>query len=250
MSEASAANLPNPELNASDKAPAVQAMFAEIAPSYDRLNHLLSLNIDKRWRRFTVNHLRDVLARPDALALDLCCGTADLTLELAQHARTIGADFCHPMLVIGNDKIAQRQARRATLAEADALRVPFADQCADAVTVAFGLRNLANVAGGLAEMHRLLKPGGRAAILEFSRPIVPGFREAFAFYFHHILPRIGALVSGSGGAYAYLPQSVSNFPDQKRLAALMSEAGFTNVRYHNLSLGIAALHLGERAKTL
>lgn len=246
MAEAKNAPLPNPQLNAADKAPAVQAMFAEIAPSYDRLNHLLSLNIDKRWRRFTVNKLKDVLSRPDALALDLCCGTADLTLELAQHARTVGADFCHPMLVIGNEKVA-RQNRRASLSEADAMRLPFADQCADAVTVAFGLRNLANVPGGIAEMYRVLKPGGRAAILEFSRPILPGYREAFAFYFHHILPRIGGLISGSYNAYTYLPKSVGNFPDQKRLAALMTEAGFTNVHYHNLSLGVAALHLGERA---
>lgn len=246
MADTKTADLPNPELNAADKAPAVQAMFAEIAPSYDRLNHLLSLNIDKRWRRFTVNHLKDVLARPNALALDLCCGTADLTLELSQHARTVGADFCHPMLVIGNEKVARSQ-RRAALSEADAMRLPFADQCADVVTVAFGLRNLANVSVGLAEMYRVLKPGGRAAILEFSRPIVPGFREAFAFYFHHILPRIGGLISGSYNAYTYLPKSVGNFPDQKRLATLMTETGFQRVRYHNLSLGIAALHLGERA---
>lgn len=245
MAEVKNADLPNPEFNA-DKAPAVQAMFAEIAPSYDRLNHLLSLNIDKRWRRFTVNKLKDVLDRPNSLALDLCCGTADLTLELSQHARTVGADFCHPMLVIGNEKIAERQAQRASLSEADALHLPFADQCVDVVTVAFGLRNLANVPGGIAEMYRVLKPGGRAAILEFSRPIVPGFREAFAFYFHHILPRIGGLISGSYNAYTYLPKSVGNFPDQKRLATLMTEAGFQRVRYHNLSLGIAALHLGER----
>ncbi len=248
MPEASLPNpeLPNPELNASDKAPAVQAMFAEIAPSYDRLNHLLSLNIDKRWRRYTVSKLIDVLQRPNALALDLCCGTADLTLELSQRARTVGADFCHPMLVIGNEKIAARQARRASLSEADSMRLPFADQCVDAATVAFGLRNLANVSVGLAEMYRVLKPGGRAAILEFSRPIVPGFREGFEFYFHHILPRIGGLLSGSREAYTYLPKSVSNFPDQKRLAAMMKDVGFANVRYHNLSLGIAALHLGDR----
>ena len=238
-------DIPNPQFNTA-KGAAVQEMFAQIAPSYDRLNHLLSLNIDKRWRRFTVKKLADVLARPNALALDLCCGTADLTLELAQHARVVGADFCHPMLVIGNDKLAQQQARRASLSEADALHLPFADSCADAVTVAFGLRNLENVPGGLAEIYRVLKPGGRAAILEFSRPILPGFREAFAFYFHHILPRIGSLISGSSVAYTYLPKSVSNFPDQKRLAEMMRQTGFSNVRYHNLSLGIAALHLGDR----
>lgn len=237
---------PNPELNAAGKTGAVRAMFSDIAPSYDRLNHLLSLNIDKIWRRFTVKKLMDVLQRPDSIALDLCCGTADLTLELEKHARVIGCDFCHPMLVIGNEKIAERQAGRATLAEGDALHLPFGDQSFDAVTNAFGLRNLESVETGLAEIHRVLKPGGRAAILEFSRPVVPVFRQAFEFYFHNILPRIGALISGSSVAYTYLPKSVSNFPDQKRLAEMMRSAGFVNVRYHNLSVGIAALHLGER----
>lgn len=237
---------PNPEFNAQGKSHAVRAMFAEIAPSYDRLNHLLSLNIDKRWRRYTVGKLLDVLQRPNALALDLCCGTADLTLELARHARVLGSDFCHPMLVIGHDKVAANGSTRVVLAEADALRLPFADACADAVTVAFGLRNLENVQGGLNEMYRVLKPGGRAAILEFSRPLLPGFRQLFEFYFHHVLPRIGALVSGSRSAYSYLPQSVGNFPDQQGLAEMMRQAGFGNVRYHNLSGGIAALHLGER----
>jgi demethylmenaquinone methyltransferase/2-methoxy-6-polyprenyl-1,4-benzoquinol methylase len=237
---------PNAEFNAQGKHNAVRAMFAEIAPSYDRLNHLLSVNIDKVWRRFTVKKLKDVLDRPGATALDLCCGTADLTLELAPNARVIGCDFCHPMLVIGNEKIAAQQARSATLAEGDALHLPFADQSFDVVTVAFGLRNLESVDGGLAEIFRVLKPGGRAAVLEFSRPVIPVFRQLFEFYFHHILPRIGALVSGSKGAYTYLPKSVSNFPHQKQLVDMMHTVGFTNVRYHNLSGGIAALHLGER----
>jgi demethylmenaquinone methyltransferase / 2-methoxy-6-polyprenyl-1,4-benzoquinol methylase len=237
--------VPNPALNVG-KRHAVRQMFAEIAPSYDRLNHLLSINIDKAWRRFTVKQLADVLARPDAIALDLCCGTADLALELERQTRVIGCDFCHPMLVIGNEKIAAQRARRIALAEGDALSLPFADASFDAVTIAFGLRNLEHVEGGLAEIYRVLKPGGRAAVLEFSRPIVPIFRQLFTFYFNHILPRIGALISGSGGAYTYLPQSVNNFPDQKRLAELMRQAGYTNVRYHNLSGGIAALHLGER----
>lgn len=238
--------MPNPELNASGKTGAVRTMFAEIAPSYDRLNHLLSVNIDKRWRRLTVAKLKDVLSRTDATALDLCCGTADLTLELAPHARVIGCDFCHPMLVIGNQKIAAGQALRAALAEGDALHLPFADASFDVVTVAFGLRNLENVEKGLAEIFRVLKPGGRAAILEFSKPVFPVFRQAFEFYFHKILPRIGALISGSKGAYSYLPRSVRNFPDQKRLAEMMRRAGFAKVHYHNLSGGIAALHLGDR----
>src|SRR5262245_26542355 len=125
---------PSPELNAAGKTRAVRAMFAEIAPSYDRLNHLLSINVDRLWRRFTVKKLKDALSRPDALALDLCCGTADLTLELEKHSRVIGCDFCHPMLVIGNEKIKARQVRRALLAEGDALRLPFADRSFDVVT--------------------------------------------------------------------------------------------------------------------
>ena len=238
---------PSAEMNAPGKDRAVRAMFAEIAPSYDRLNHLLSVNIDKRWRRFTVGKLKDVLARPEAVALDLCCGTADLTLELARQARVIGCDFCHPMLVIGRDKVAAQGMARASLAEGDALRLPFADAGFDAVTVAFGLRNLEHVEGGLAEIWRVLKPGGRAAVLEFSRPVFPLFRKAFEFYFHRLLPRIGALISGSSEAYSYLPASVRAFPDQASLAEMMRQAGFVNVRYHNLSGGIAALHLGERA---
>jgi demethylmenaquinone methyltransferase/2-methoxy-6-polyprenyl-1,4-benzoquinol methylase len=238
---------PNPEFNAPGKDRAVRAMFAEIAPSYDRLNHLLSMNIDRRWRRFTIGKLRDVLAKPNALALDLCCGTADLTLELEPHVRVIGCDFCHPMLVIGHQKMGRHpdQSTRMMLTEGNALQLPFASESFDVVTIAFGLRNLERVDQGLAEILRVLKPGGRVAILEFSRPILPIFRQLFEFYFHNILPRIGALISGSSTAYTYLPQSVSNFPDQKRLAEMMRGIGFTNVKYHNLSAGIAALHLGE-----
>ena len=238
---------PNPQFNAMGKHAAVRTMFAEIAPTYDRLNHLLSVNIDKRWRRLVGNKLADVLVRPDAMVLDLCCGTADLTLELsaqAPHARVIGCDFCHPMLVLGRDKIPTPS--RAKLIEGDALHLPFADASFDAVTNAFGLRNLEHVESGLHEIHRVLKTDGRVAILEFSRPIFPLLREAFGFYFTKILPRIGALVSGSRQAYTYLPASVSQFPDQKRLAGMMHDAGFVDVNYLNLSAGIAALHLGTK----
>lgn len=238
---------PNPELNAAGKQPLVRAMFAEIAPTYDRLNHLLSVNIDKRWRRFTVKKLADVIAHSDAKILDLCCGTGDLTLALTQaapHANVVGCDFCHPMLTAGQHKFAA--TNNTILIEGDALRLPFAAQSFDAITVAFGLRNLENVQAGLGEIYRLLKPGGRAAILEFSRPVVPLLRPAFQFYFTKILPRIGALVSGSRQAYTYLPASVRYFPQQTELAAIMTEVGFSQVRYHNLSAGIAALHLGEK----
>ncbi len=244
---------PSAEMNAPGKDRAVRAMFAEIAPSYDRLNHLLSINIDKRWRRLVVRKLEDVIARPETLALDLCCGTGDLTLELARKTRVIGCDFCHPMLLIGRDKLTSRQgagadgANRAFLTEGDAMHLPFADRQFEAVTIAFGLRNLVNVEGGLAEIYRVLKPGGRAAVLEFSQPVLPILRKIFGVYFHQILPRVGALLSGSRFAYRYLPDSVRGFPNQRRLAEMMVEAGFVNVRFDNLSGGIAAVHLGDRA---
>ena len=193
--------------------------------------------------------LEDVLAPENAIALDLCCGTGDLTIELANKARVVGCDFCHPMLAIGRRKIiSHKSTHSVTLAEADALQLPFADGRFSAVTVAFGLRNLGHVQDGLAEMLRVLKPGGRAAVLEFSQPVVPLLRHAFGFYFHRILPRIGSMISGSTSAYTYLPDSVRAFPDQEHLAAMMRETGFTKVRYQNLSGGIAALHLGERAR--
>jgi len=129
--------IPNPELNASGKDRAVRMMFAEIAPSYDKLNHLLSVNIDKLWRRFTVNKLRDTLSRPNALALDLCCGTADLTMEIEPYSRVIGCDFCHPMLILGNEKLTLKKVRKALLTEGDALCLPFADASFDVVTIAF-----------------------------------------------------------------------------------------------------------------
>ncbi len=228
-----------------DKAARVRKMFEQIAPRYDLLNHTLSLNVDKRWRRFVVEKLADRLARPGARALDLCCGTADLSLELGRHAPTVGIDFCHPMLKIGLEKVRTR-ASAVELAEGDALRVPLADGGFDAVTMAFGLRNLESVEGGLREIHRLLKADGRAAVLEFSRPRVPVFRGLFQFYFNRILPLIGNAVSGSRFAYRYLPDSVREFPDQKTLAVIMRAVGFSNVRYYNLFGGVAAVHLGDK----
>jgi demethylmenaquinone methyltransferase/2-methoxy-6-polyprenyl-1,4-benzoquinol methylase len=224
----------------------VQRMFAAIAPRYDWLNHLLSLNTDRLWRRLTVKQLRPVLQWPGALALDLCCGTADLALELGPYASVVGLDFCHPMLVLAQAKIERRHAP-VSLAEGDALNLPFPSEQFDVVTIAFGLRNLESTEPGLAEIYRMLKPGGKAAILEFSRPVVPVFSHLFRFYFRHLLPRIGTLISGVNGPYQYLHASVQSFPDQEQLAALMRQAGFVNVTYHNLSGGIAALHVGEKA---
>lgn len=223
---------------------AVRDMFAGIASRYDLLNHVLSLNIDRRWRRAVSGVLSDVLSCPEASVLDVACGTGDLSIELAHsaNARVIGTDFCRPMLAVARTKIAAAK-RHIPLVEGDAMELPFADASFDAVTIAFGLRNLPNVAEGLRELHRILKPGGRLAVLEFSTPVLPGFGRLFNLYFSHILPRIGGAVSGSRGAYEYLPDSVSKFPDQGELARLMREIGFSDVSYRNLTGGIAALHL-------
>lgn len=222
-------------------------MFAGIAGRYDFLNHFLSANTDTRWRRLVAKRLKPTLAGAEARVLDVACGTGDLSLEIAKEtgAQVIGTDFCRPMLEIAARK-ASTSAASVPFVEGDALKLPFVDNAFDAVSIAFGLRNLSSVEGGLKELWRVLKPTGRVAILEFSRPVVPGFRSLFQFYFTRVLPRIGGMVSGSRGAYEYLPDSVSRFPDQKELAAMMSEVGFVEVEYQNLTGGIAALHLGTR----
>jgi demethylmenaquinone methyltransferase / 2-methoxy-6-polyprenyl-1,4-benzoquinol methylase len=222
---------------------AVREMFSGIAGKYDLLNHLLSLNIDKSWRRTVRGMLSDVLQRKDAAVLDVACGTGDLSLELKRDAaaRIIGTDFCRPMLAIAAGKSPNVFI---PYVEADAMSLPFPANSFDAVTIAFGLRNLPNVDNGLRELARILKPDGRLVVLEFSSPVVPGFRQLFNFYFGRILPRIGGLVSGSRAAYTYLPDSVAKFPDQKGLAAKFENVGFANVEYQNLTGGIAAIHTG------
>ncbi len=226
---------------------AVRDMFSRIAGRYDLLNHVLSLNIDKRWRRIVADELRFTLNDPKALVLDVACGTGDLAIELNKDAQAaiLATDFCRPMLSVAQTKN-ENGSDAIPYIEADALVLPFGDDSFDAVTIAFGLRNLANIADGLAELSRILKAGGTLAVLEFSAPIVPGFGQLFNFYFSHILPRIGGLVSGSRGAYEYLPDSVSKFPNQKKLAGLMAATGLTTVKYKNLTGGIAALHTGVK----
>lgn len=237
------------QLNAKEAAHAraVREMFAGIAGRYDLLNHVLSLNIDKRWRRIVSAELREILGDENATVLDVACGTGDLSLELNKNAKAqiIGTDFCRPMLDKAQSKSVD-EPRAIPYIESDALALPFDDNLFDAVTIAFGLRNLANVADGLAELRRVLKPGGRLVVLEFSAPVVPGFGRLFNFYFSHVLPRIGGAVSGSRGAYEYLPDSVSKFPNQQKLVALMERTGFETVKYRNLTGGIAALHSGEK----
>lgn len=230
-----------------EHARAVREMFSGIAKKYDFLNHFLSVNTDKRWRRLVSKKLKDVLDRADALVLDVACGTGDLSVELqtAGKAKVVGTDFCRPMLEIAFDKN-EKNHTSIPYIEADGMNLSFADNTFDAVTIAFGLRNFSNWQDGLVELHRILKKGGRLAILEFSAPVVPGFKQIFNLYFTQVLPRIGGAVSGSRGAYEYLPDSVQRFPDQKGLAKMMEETGFSGVEYKNLTGGIAALHTGTK----
>ena len=225
----------------------VREMFSRISPKYDFLNHFLSGNIDKRWRKLVTEKLESVLDDENALVLDVACGTGDLAVELQKNAKAkiIGTDFCRPMLAIAKEKNAPENLFIPYL-EADGMNLSFADETFDALTIAFGLRNFSNWQDGLKELHRILKVGGKLVILEFSAPVVPGFRQAFQFYFTKILPKIGGVFSGSRGAYEYLSESVARFPDQKGLLKMMLETGFSEVEYKNLTGGIAAIHLGVK----
>ena len=227
----------------------IRDMFSAIAYRYDLLNHLLSFNIDKLWRRKAVNLLRKDLVRDRGLCLDLCCGTADLALEMSRRgkAQIVGCDFSHPMLQLGRQKIwKQNLDARIQVIEGDGLNLPFPSQTFDALGIAFGLRNLESVAGGLCEMCRVLKPGGKLIVLEFSKPTNPLFHKLFHFYFFSVLPGIGNYISKHKHAYTYLPNSVSQFPDQAELAKTLAHCGFQKVGYMNLSGGIAAIHYGEK----
>jgi demethylmenaquinone methyltransferase/2-methoxy-6-polyprenyl-1,4-benzoquinol methylase len=219
-------------------------MFGRVAPRYDLLNHLLSFNIDRGWRKVMTASLAPVLSRPDARILDLCCGTGDVLLELQRESasRVYGADFCHPMLLE-----AKAKARFNPLFEADALRLPLADRSLDAITIAFGFRNLANYTDGLRELRRVLRPGGILAILEFSHPPRLLMKVSYGLYLRVLLPLVGGLISGSLSAYSYLPNSIRKFPTADELRSLMLQAGFTQADYHLLTGGIAALHLGACA---
>ena len=229
---------------ANEHAGRVREMFAGIAKRYDLLNHLLSGNVDKRWRRIVAKRVSEKISSSSSLILDVACGTGDLSLTLFENtgARVVGTDFCRPMLEIAAGKTSDR----IPLIEGDALDLPFRDGSFEVVTIAFGLRNLASVEGGLAELRRVLKPGGWVAVLEFSRPANAMMRPLFGLYFHKVLPLMGGIVSGSPMAYSYLPASVQKFPDQEQLSLLMKQAGFEQVQFENLTGGIAALHMGKR----
>ena len=229
----------------------VRAMFGRVAPRYDLANHLLSFNIDRYWRARTVKRVRHVLLRPDTRALDLCCGTGDLliALQARRNGAVLGSDFCHPMLTAANAKLSGRR-QSSKLFEADALKLPLSAASLDLVTVAFGFRNLANYEQGLAEMRRVLRPGGLAAILEFSQPPNALFRAAYTAYSRHLLPIVGGALSGSRDAYRYLPESVRKFPSPEELARKMAAAGFTRVTFERMTGGIVTLHLGYAGAAL
>ncbi len=227
----------------------VRGMFGRVAPRYDFLNHLLSLEVDRWWRRTVARRFRHTLERPGARVLDLCCGTADLAVSLAKvahpSARILGADFCRPMLERARDKLLRRRLV-PMLAEADALVLPFADSSFHLVTAAFGFRNLADYEAGLREIFRVLMPGGEIGILEFSQPQSALLGPLYNFYFRHVLPRVGSAFSGDSGAYQYLVKSVAEFPSPEGFACWMREAGFTEVAFQTLTGGIACLHTGQR----
>lgn len=224
----------------------VQRIFSDIAPRYDLLNRLLSLGIDRAWRRRALAVL-GWERRPAGVYLDVCAGTLDVGAALSRRpgfrGRIIGADFAYPMLRAGAGK-----AARATLTPvvADALQLPLAAESCDGAIVAFGIRNVADLDAGLAEVYRVLAPGARFVILEFSTPRVPMVRAAYLLYFHRVLPVIGGLISGHPTAYRYLPESVAAFPETDALARRMTAVGFANVRFQALTLGIAAIHVGEK----
>jgi len=230
----------------------VREMFTRIAPRYDLLNHLLSGQMDKRWRKRTAKELQHILDRKDATALDLCCGTGDLAFSLTRsgRARIIGADFSHSMLVRAREKSAGlvKGSPAVPFFEADALRLPFADSSFDLVTSAFGFRNLANYEAGLREILRVLKPGGTIAILEFTEPAPGLMGDIYRFYCQRVLPKIGGLISGDPAAYAYLPKSVARFFRPEEFVTQMQEVGFTNRRYVLMTLKSVALHLAVRPK--
>ena len=227
----------------------IRRMFGHIAPSYDLLNHLLSLNIDHYWRWCTT---RLVPPAGDAPILDLCTGTGDLALAYDRAAAgrvpIVGADFCHEMLVRARDKAERKgAASRVRFVEADAQRLPFPDSHFQIACVAFGLRNVTDTDRGIAEMVRVTRPGGRVTILEFSRPRGWFFGRMYRFYFRRLLPLVGGLVSRDGDdAYRYLPESVMEFPDGEALAERLRGHGLTGVTWRPFTFGIATLYVGVK----
>ncbi len=229
--------------------PRVRRMFASIAGRYDLLNHLLSLNIDKTWRNFTV---RKVPPQPGLPVLDCCTGTADLALAYDRSAQgqspVVGSDFCRPMLQHGWRKVKKAGVEgRVRLIEADTQNLPWADDTFGVVTVAFGLRNVSDTGRGLDEMVRVTSPGGQVAVLEFSKPTNPVLGSVYKTFFRHVLPRVGqAIAPNDDNAYNYLPNSVLQFPEGQTLLNLMGKHGLIDLRLYPLTFGIATLYVGRK----
>jgi demethylmenaquinone methyltransferase/2-methoxy-6-polyprenyl-1,4-benzoquinol methylase len=226
---------------------AVRQMFSSIAPHYDLLNHVLSLNVDRYWWWRTARRFRQILRSADASVLDLCCGTGDMTFALyrqagANGASIVGADFAHPMLCRAVEKSLKLSLQWV---EADALQMPFADARFNLVTSAFGFRNLANYDAGLREIHRVLAPDGEVAILDFGEPRGP-LGKFYRFYFRRVLPAIGSVISGTRGPYAYLPASVARFPQPPEMLDRMKGAGFREVNYTPYTFGVAGVYWGRK----
>jgi len=243
-----------------DKSPdRIAGMFDAIAPRYDLLNHLLSAGIDRRWRAAAITSLN--LTGRETL-VDVCCGTADVALEARKAredqrrggpsgpprfaARVVGIDFSSAMLALGRQKVSETgEAHRIALIRGDAMRLPIASRSADAVTIAFGIRNVQRADVACAELVRVLRPGGRVAILEFGVPRVPGIKPLYLWYFTHVLPRVGRAISGHGAAYSYLPASVGTFARPAEFVGTLRAAGFSDVRADPLTFGIVYLYTGR-----
>lgn len=225
----------------------VERMFDTIAPQYDRLNRVLSFGTDIYWRRKAVNWLGQ--ERPRRI-LDVATGTADVALETMRLEPdvVVGVDIAEEMLRIGRQKVAERGLQETIkLTQADSTELPFDDDTFDGVIVAFGVRNFEDLSKGLSEFARVLRPGGSAVILEFSRPRTSPIKEAYGFYSRHVLPRIGSMLSGDSGAYEYLPESVAAFPDGSDFLAILRDAGFDYVEWKPMTFGIASLYKGRLA---
>jgi demethylmenaquinone methyltransferase / 2-methoxy-6-polyprenyl-1,4-benzoquinol methylase len=227
---------------------AVREMFSAIAPRYDLLNHVLSMNVDRLWWWRTARRFDSILTRADAKVLDLCCGTGDMTFALEGRtrggARIVGADFAHPMLHRAAEKSLKRE-KKLDWIEADALQLPFASEAFSLVTSAFGFRNLADYDAGLREIVRVLQPGGECGILECSEP-EGAFGAVYRLYFRHVLPKIGTALSGVRGPYSYLPASVERFPKPPEMLERMRSAGFREVTWTPYTFGIASLFVGRK----